>query len=817
VKHTGLAAIGFTALLAAPALSAPNEWTSAGPSGADLQGLEYGSGGVAVAVTHRRVWRSTDRGVSWTQVLAAPYATTSLIAMNPLNSNQLVVALDKLYRSSDGGLTWSPAAGQPPSMYAGATRPSAIAWTRDGSAVWIGTSPALAFRSADGGATWETRSTGITTGMLSSIVHLEVDAVNPEVLYADTPQALYRTMNGGISWNQIANPNEYGRLGPSRSTSGLLLAARTSDGALLRSTDFGSTWVPWSAAPHDHVFFAPSAANKVYSMDTAGRMRVSGDGGATWSNRASLPVPWQRTLVIDPADADRLLTAGVSGAFSSDDGGGTWQRGSSGMNELYFLETAARSPGLGPLFATSIDEQVLYQRAFDGQWTGLAASSSALLGQPGDSALWTAVAPSDGTLYLARSASVARSIDGGLNWELRSTPQHAGTLTVDPANSLVVYCTDRFQPSLRSADGGATWAPVGGGVPAAVAAFAFDPANSNIIYALSANHNLQSPSPLYRSNDGGITWTPTAWSFSTVFRGNVLAIDPSVPAVIYVGLDNGLYKTTDSGSTWTKLNPYPQAIFPVNISSIAIALLTGGVPPEARNAINVSTTQTYGPMRSVDGGATWELLRAAASEGDDVYIDRLAVIPGSRAQLLGLGGYGGMFEMEVAPDLRITSSSATVTVGLNATTTFTVTNNGQYSATSLLLDTAMPDTTSFTSQDVGNAVCARTPTPVVHMVCKIGVLGPGASAGVSITLAPGSPGTWSAVVNGYERDPDSTNNQVDVIVQARPPPANPPSNPGGGGGGRIDYLLLVLLNLALLYRLHGRRRFGGVFRRVRHH
>jgi len=103
------------------------------------------------------------------------------------------------------------------------------------------------------------------------------------------------------------------------------------------------------------------------------------------------------------------------------------------------------------------------------------------------------------------------------------------------------------------------------------------------------------------------------------------------------------------------------------------------------------------------------------------------------------------------------------------------------------------------------------------MVCKIGVLGPGASAGVSITLAPGSPGTWSAVVNGYERDPDSTNNQVDVIVQARPPPANPPSNPGGGGGGRIDYLLLVLLNLALLYRLHGRRRFGGVFRRVRHH
>jgi len=814
VKYPGLAAIGFTAFLAAPALSAPNEWTSVGPSGADLQGLEYASGGAAVAVTHRRVWRSTDRGVSWTQVLAVPYTVTPLIAVNPLNGNQLVAALDKLYRSTDGGLTWSAVAGQPP-MYAGGTRPSAIAWTRDGSAVWIGTSPASAFRSADAGATWEPRSTGITTGILSSIVHLEVDAVNPEVLYADSPQALYRTMNGGTSWSPISNPYEYGQLGPSRSTSGLLLAARTSDGALFKSTDFGSNWAPWSAAPHDHVFFAPSVANKVYSMDATGRMRVSVDGGATWSNRASVPVAWPRTLVIDPADTDRLLTAGVSGAFASDDGGGTWQRRSSGMNELYFLETAARSPGLGPLFATSIDEQVLYQRAFDGSWTGLGASSSALLGPPGDSALWAAVAPLDGTLYLARQGTVARSIDGGPNWELRSTPRHAGTLTVDPTNSLIVYCTDRFQPSLKSTDGGATWAPVGGGVPEAVAAFAFDPTNSNVIYALSANHDWTSPSPLYRSSDGGNSWARTAWSFSPQFGGNVLAIDPSTPAVIYVGLDNGLYKTTDSGATWTKLNPYPQAVFPVNVSSIAIALLTGGVPPEARNAINVSTTQTYGPMRSVDGGATWEPLRAAASEGNDVYIDRLAVVPGSRAQLVGLGGYGGMFEMEVAPDLRITSSSPTVTVGLNATTTFTVTNNGQNSATSLLLDTAMPDTTSFTSQDVGNAICARTPTAVVHVVCKIPVLGPGASAGVSITLAPGSPGTWSAVVNGYERDPDSTNNQVDVTVQARPPPANPPSNPGGGGGGRIDYLLLVLLNLALLYRLHGRPRFGGVFRRGR--
>ncbi|HEX6398703.1 MAG TPA: hypothetical protein VFZ95_14865, partial [Steroidobacteraceae bacterium] len=206
----------------------------------------------------------------------------------------------------------------------------------------------------------------------------------------------------------------------------------------------------------------------------------------------------------------------------------------------------------------------------------------------------------------------------------------------------------------------------------------------------------------------------------------------------------------------------------------------------------VSTTLTYGPRRSVDGGASWEPLRAAASEGE-VYIDRLSVIPESRAQLVGLGGYGGLFELEIAPDLKITSSSATVTVGRVATTTFTVTNNGAYSATSLLLDTTVPVTSSFTTQDVGNAICARTPTTVIHVVCRITVLAPGASAGVSISLAPASPGVWSAVVNAYERDPDMTSNQVDVSVQAAPPPADPPPKRSGGGGGRIDYLLLAFL------------------------
>ena len=772
----------FAGLLAPPAMPAVNGWTSAGPSGADIRTISYVNGsGVAVAVSNQRIYRTTNHGVSWTQVLVAPYGVTPLLAVNPANGSQIIAALDQLYRSTDGGMTWNAVTGLPPQMYL-QRKPTAMTWTRDGSAAWIGDPGGLAFRSVDGGATWTQRSTGIGTQLYTSdILQLEVDAVNADTVYAVTSSSLYRTTNGGASWGVLSSPNEYHGLAPSRVTSGLVLAVSNS---LVRSTNFGDSWTPLASTSGGPMQFAPSIADKAYQFSYAGSLQVTVNQGTSWTDIAPLPVNSASAITIDPADGNRLLVGTLAGVFASADGGATWQTRCAGLNEPFFFDTFARGGASTALFASSIDAQTIYQRnPTTGGWTGIAASSAAVLGKGGETALAAAVAPSDGTLFIARPGNFGASSDGGATWQRRSTSSNVvGKLAIDPGNPLVIYSTDVFIRTAKSIDGGVTWGNVGTGLPVGVAGFAIDPANSNNVYAISTNIDFLSHSPLYRSSDAGLTWTQTAWSASTLFRGNVLALEPGTPSTVYVGLDKGLFRTADSGANWTALMPYPMTTSP-EIYSIAI-------DPQSPNIVYVSTTLTLGPMRSVDRGATWEPLPAAAGAGE-VYIDRVAIVPGARSKLVGLGGYGGMFEMEVAPDLRVTAAGSGTSAASPANVVLTVANVDVFSATAVHLASELPQASTGYTVTATGGTCAVT---VRQLACDFGTMRPAGTASVTLGFTPVEQGSWRATVAAYEPDSVSTNNTVDVVVGPVLLPPSPPSGGGGGGGGgRLDYLLLALL------------------------
>ena len=798
-----LAVVGLALIALAPAQSAVNGWTSTGPSGADIRGIAYVNGsGVAVGVSNRRVYRTTNHGVSWTQVLSTPFGVTPLLAVNPANGNQVLVALDQLYRSTDGGVTWSAVTGLPPFIYANGRRPEAMTWTRDGSAAWIGGRGGQAYRSVDGGLTWTLRNNGLIPQFITGdILQLEVDAVNADTVYASTATGPYRTTNGGANWVPIfLPPNQYIYIAPSRVTSGLVLAFHTNLGTQVRSTDSGLNWTPQVSTLSGPMQFAPSVGDRAYLMSYNGSLQVTANQGTTWTALAPLPVNSSNVIAIDPTDGNRLLVATLAGVQASADGGATWQSRSAGLSELWFMDTFARGGASSALFASGIDEQTIYQRnASSGTWTGIAATSAPVLGKGGETALAAAVAPSDGTLYIARPGNFGSSGDGGATWQRRSSSDIVGKLAVDPANPLVIYSTDRYSRSAKSIDGGANWAPVGTGLPV-VSGFAIDPANSNSVYAIATNNDSQSQSPLYRSTDAGLTWNRTPWSASPLFLGNVLALEPGAPGTIYVGLDTGLFRTTNSGATWTELTPYPQTTSP-NVYSIAI-------DPQSPDIVYVSTTRTFGPMRSVDRGATWEPLPAAVGAGD-VYIDRVAMVPGTRSLLVGLGGYGGMFEMEVAPDLRIAATGSGSPAAAAASVVLTVTNAGDFSATAVRVTGELPAANgNYTTTPTGGT-CAVN---VRQLTCDFGTVRPAGTASVTLAFTPSSPGTWQATVSAYEPDSASTSNSVEVIVApAQPPPSPPPSGGGGGGGGggRVDYLLLAAL-LTTFFISRGRRALAAL-------
>jgi photosystem II stability/assembly factor-like uncharacterized protein len=803
-----LLAVAAALSLGMPALAAVNEWTGDGPPGAILIHATYVNGsGAALAISNRRLYRTTDNGGSWTQVLVSDFVTDPLVAVNPANSNQVLAALDTLYRSVDGGLTWNPVSGLPAAMYASPSHPTQIAWSRDGSTAWAATSSAVVYRSTDGGASWSARSTGVAVSSQDSISLLEVDASDPGVVYALTSQNLYRTTDGGANWAGIANIDGLTWIAPSRVTSGFLLA-RKADSSLETSSNFGASWSAQSGPNYMRFYPAPSSANMFYSMSYTGTMQVSTNAGVSWSALTDLPVTSSMEIAIDPANPSRLMMASQAGAYTSTDGGASWTARSAGMNELMALDAHVRTGDSPALFISTIGDQGVYQRSLGlGHWSGIAASAIPLVGRFGDTATGFAVAPSDGTLYLQRNGQFVRSADGGFTWELRGQTAIPIKLTVDPADPLAIYGTDQFIRHEKSIDGGVTWAEVGTGLPGGVASFLVQPSDHLRVYALASNYNYQNPSPLYRSSDGGQTWAATPWSFSSLYHGQAIALDPDQPGTLYVGLDIGLYKTTDDGATWTKLAPYTQ--------SASVPIYSIAVDTASTSTVYVSTTSTYGPMRSGDGGATWQPLRASAAESQ-VYIDRVAVIPGGVADVIGLGGYGGVYELTVAPDLHLTSATSAITLGVNAKTTFTVTNDGEHTATHVKMQSALPAANDYTIDGANGLVCARTPTTPVNVVCNVGSLPPKGTASFSVTFAPSAAATWSIYLSAYEADPVVTNNQVDIAVQDAPPPPPPPPppptpsppstpSPSGGGGGRIDYLLLGVLGFLLI----GRRRIGG--------
>lgn len=133
-----------------------------------------------------------------------------------------------LFRSEDGGLTWSHVQGlrdhpSRPGWQPGAgglILHSIVAHPTDPARMWVGISAVGVFHTADGGASWEARNRGVRavgspdeypeTGQCVHKFTLHPD--RPDVLYQQNHSGAYRSDDGGVSWASINDglPSTFG-------------------------------------------------------------------------------------------------------------------------------------------------------------------------------------------------------------------------------------------------------------------------------------------------------------------------------------------------------------------------------------------------------------------------------------------------------------------------------------------------------------------------------------------------------------------------------------------------------------------------------
>jgi photosystem II stability/assembly factor-like uncharacterized protein len=137
--------------------------------------------------------------------------------------------------------------------------------------------------------------------------------------------------------------------------------------------------------------------------------------------------------------------------------------------------------------------------------------------------------------------------------------------------------------ALQTTDGGGTWSVAGIGLPFSNRAVAIDPRQTTRVY-------IGGDQGLFRSADGASTWTGTAVTLPV----RAIAFDSTVtPSIVFAATNGGVFKSTNGGDTWTTQN---SGLGSLDIGNI---IVTPG-----HLVFAYSRTGLY---KSANGGASWTL------------------------------------------------------------------------------------------------------------------------------------------------------------------------------------------------------------------
>lgn len=262
---------------------------------------------------------------------------------------------------------------------------------------------------------------------------------------------------------------------------------------------------------------------------------------------------------------------------------------------------------------------------------------------------------SDTFYFGAAGGGVWKSDDAGYTWTAIFDgvgSASVGALAVAPSNSEVIYVgmgqvTSRYDIGAgdgvyRSDDAGRTWRHVGLATSRHIGRILVDPRQPDTAWvaALGSTFGPGGERGVYRTTDGGKTWQRTL--VVSEDTGAVdLALDPADSRVVYasawqvryrpwlnyftpdVGPESGLYKSTDGGATWKRIEGGGWPAGPLG----RIGLATSARDQGTRVWAVVDAESVGGLYRSDDGGANW------AKVNDDPefvnsYFAQLTALPG---------------------------------------------------------------------------------------------------------------------------------------------------------------------------------------------
>ena len=479
------------------------------------------------------LWKSTDDGLSWTtNTDLLPNLGVSAILIDPDNSNTMYIGTG----DRDGGDTYS-----------------------------IGV-----LKSIDGGQTWDATGLSFNVSQSYRVTGLIMHHDSSNFIIASTRTGIYKSIDAGDSWTviqggsfqcivQIPGTNK-------------IFAGTSSNGEIWMSTDFGSTWTKItnglpSSGRRVELAVTPDDTNYVYAIYGAANNGLYGiyrttDGGLSWSQRHGASpnlLDWSTTgsgsggqawydltIAVSPQNKNVVLTGGVN-VWRSNNGGssfslsGHWY-GGGGVSFVHAdHHCLIFRPGGNELYAGC--DGGVYKSSNGGvnnSWVsrnqGLAITQYYKIGTTDSDPSLTIAGAQDNGTHLNDNGW--NKVGGGDGMDC----------AIDKLNPNIMYRSIYYGDFDKSTNGGNNFN----------ASFNLPPSGSGnwvtpfIASRISSNTLYAGFDKLWKSTNGGFSFSAT--TSNSIFNSNnidVLAEAPGDPNVIYAGINNRLYYSSNGGSSWT--------------------------------------------------------------------------------------------------------------------------------------------------------------------------------------------------------------------------------------------------------------------------
>ena len=591
------------------------------------------------------LWKTDDVGITWRNISDGYFKTGSVgaVAVPESDPNIVYVGMgehaprgvmthhgDGVYKSADAGKTWKQVgleATQHISRIVVDPRNADVVFVAAQGALYSKSTQRGIYKSTDGGKTWKNV---LYINEMTGCAELSMDMNNPRILYAamwehgrkpwqvisgGTGSGLYRSVDGGETWQKMTNglPTEMGKMSiaVSRANSQKVYALIESDsnkeaGGLFVSDDGGDSW---SRVTNDHrliqrawyyieLFADPNNDQTIYVM-SAPALR-SKDGGRTWENLYGTHGDYH-DLWINPKNSNNMIISNDGGSAITMNQGRTWSAQSN-------MPTAQ-------FYRINVDNGFPY-RIYGGQQdnTSVSIAHREFASYGISTFSWTYSAGGE-SAFLAFDPNNPQYVLGGSyqgTIEVLDTKAKAGTnIMAAPIQYLGMDAKDmkyRFnwnapiiwskhepntyyhgaQVLLKTTDMGKTWTEASpdltrnekekqgkGGVPYTNEAVGAENYGT-LAYVIESPHEKgviwtgSDDGLVYLTRDGGKTWTNVTPAGLPECLINAIEVSPHDKATAYIATTRykfndhspAIYKTTDYGKTWTKIvNGIPNNAF----------------------------------------------------------------------------------------------------------------------------------------------------------------------------------------------------------------------------------------------------------------